>query len=335
VVPDTGTETREQVDELGRRFAATNLGPDDPHEAAADVESTPEPRASPHALVRFTEFGVEMNDHSRGVANSAAPDGRKVLKREQMVKDEPVALGELAPGVKVLARYPGMQPWLWEAKVVSVCHVHCTVQLLYDDGDEARVPTRCVRLRSRTCDTVAWGPGTPVVAVVSTYHHNGLNGFTRWAVATVEEGVTEAEAARGVPRACPTPSPAREDLDPVLRRMEPSEEDARAAAEVARLVGLAEASEEGSAARALVEAPPAMFLCPITHTLLTDPVVCSDGFTYEREAVVRWVQAERERGRKVTSPATNTQLASLDVVPNMVLRIAAREALEEALGRSS
>lgn len=55
--------------------------------------------------------------------------------------------------------------------------------------------------------------------------------------------------------------------------------------------------------------PPEDLLCPITLSLFQDPVVCEDGFTYERRAIVDWVQ---HRG---TSPMTNLRL-SQTFLPN-------------------
>lgn len=42
-----------------------------------------------------------------------------------------------------------------------------------------------------------------------------------------------------------------------------------------------------------------------------DPVIASDGFTYERSAIEGWL------ARKNTSPMTNEPLAHLTLVPNV------------------
>ncbi|MFT4551875.1 MAG: ankyrin repeat protein [Chlamydiales bacterium] len=39
-----------------------------------------------------------------------------------------------------------------------------------------------------------------------------------------------------------------------------------------------------------VPEPPLDFICPINKTLMEDPVKASDGFTYEREAIERWIR---------------------------------------------
>ncbi len=55
-------------------------------------------------------------------------------------------------------------------------------------------------------------------------------------------------------------------------------------------------------------------ICPITRSTFVDPVVAEDGFTYEREAIERWLQTSSR------SPQTNAVLRSRGVVPNIALR---------------
>merc|ERR1719387_2257574 len=33
-----------------------------------------------------------------------------------------------------------------------------------------------------------------------------------------------------------------------------------------------------------------VFLCPITHDAMRDPVICQDGYTYERQAITDWFE---------------------------------------------
>mmetsp|Transcript_24544 Transcript_24544/g.34293 ORF Transcript_24544/g.34293 Transcript_24544/m.34293 type:complete len:152 (+) Transcript_24544:39-494(+) len=54
--------------------------------------------------------------------------------------------------------------------------------------------------------------------------------------------------------------------------------------------------------------------CPITREVMKDPVICSDGHTYERSAIQQWLQ------RHNTSPKTNLPLASNVLIPNHSLR---------------
>jgi hypothetical protein len=41
-------------------------------------------------------------------------------------------------------------------------------------------------------------------------------------------------------------------------------------------------------------APPPAFLCPISHELMSDPVVACDGHTYERKAIAEWIQVSSD-----------------------------------------
>lgn len=55
--------------------------------------------------------------------------------------------------------------------------------------------------------------------------------------------------------------------------------------------------------------------CPITHEVMSDPVVAADGHTYERWPLRTWLL--RGNGN---SPCTGLPLAHSDVVPNMMVR---------------
>ena len=61
------------------------------------------------------------------------------------------------------------------------------------------------------------------------------------------------------------------------------------------------------------EMPPEL-LCPITLTLMADPVTTVDGMTYERYAIETWLQANN------TSPLTGEPLPVKLLVPNTALR---------------
>jgi hypothetical protein len=76
---------------------------------------------------------------------------------------------------------------------------------------------------------------------------------------------------------------------------------------------------------ALVEAH---FVCPITQEVIADPVVCSDGQTYERAAIQQWFAQGRN-----TSPATNLRLDSTISFPCIILRNVIHAAVPEALAR--
>ena len=47
---------------------------------------------------------------------------------------------------------------------------------------------------------------------------------------------------------------------------------------------------------------------------MTDPVICCDGHTYERQAIEMWLRTNSR------SPKTNQELASRELIPNHALR---------------
>merc|ERR1712228_269662 len=61
------------------------------------------------------------------------------------------------------------------------------------------------------------------------------------------------------------------------------------------------------------EIPPE-FLCPITHQIMTDPVLISDGHSYERVAIENWLIKHDK------SPMTNSVLGTKQIFPNHSLR---------------
>ncbi|KAL2892228.1 U-box domain-containing protein 33 [Bienertia sinuspersici] len=62
---------------------------------------------------------------------------------------------------------------------------------------------------------------------------------------------------------------------------------------------------------------PHYFICPIFQEIMEDPQIASDGFTYEAEAIRRWLDSGQD-----TSPMTNVKLSSHDFFPNHTLRSA-------------
>ncbi|BFZ22696.1 hypothetical protein BsWGS_25735 [Bradybaena similaris] len=69
---------------------------------------------------------------------------------------------------------------------------------------------------------------------------------------------------------------------------------------------------------------PDEFLCPITHELMRDPVIASDGYTYDRQAIVSWITKEHR------SPMTNVLLTSTEVTPNRTLKMMMQKFLNSA-----
>jgi len=64
------------------------------------------------------------------------------------------------------------------------------------------------------------------------------------------------------------------------------------------------------------------FCCPIDHCVMRDPVVLSDGHSYEQPNIVRWLATN------FTSPMTGRILEDRKLTPNLNLRNAIREWLE-------
>ncbi|KAL9656854.1 hypothetical protein ABK040_004388 [Willaertia magna] len=54
--------------------------------------------------------------------------------------------------------------------------------------------------------------------------------------------------------------------------------------------------------------------CPITQEIMKDPVICVDGHTYERSAIVQWLRIH------ACSPMTRQPMTAENLVPNIALR---------------
>ena len=73
----------------------------------------------------------------------------------------------------------------------------------------------------------------------------------------------------------------------------------------------------------MVQQPPDSFVCPVTLKLFVDPVICSDGHSYERVAIEDWIE------KKGTSPITNQIFTTKEVIPNITLRKAVEDWKEQ------
>ncbi|KAM0942055.1 putative protein kinase RLK-Pelle-RLCK-IXb family [Dioscorea sansibarensis] len=69
---------------------------------------------------------------------------------------------------------------------------------------------------------------------------------------------------------------------------------------------------------------PSYFLCPIFQEIMQEPHIASDGYTYEAEAIRGWLDSGHE-----TSPMTNLTLTHRELIPNLALRSAIREWMEQ------
>jgi hypothetical protein len=56
------------------------------------------------------------------------------------------------------------------------------------------------------------------------------------------------------------------------------------------------------------------FICPISLQIMRDPVLCSDGYSYERGAIEHWLRSCNR------SPVTNQPVEQAQLPPNHVLR---------------
>jgi hypothetical protein len=59
---------------------------------------------------------------------------------------------------------------------------------------------------------------------------------------------------------------------------------------------------------------PKVYFCPITHEIMTDPVLGTDGITYERIAITQWLEKEH------VSPMTRQPMAISDLKPNLAIK---------------
>ena len=67
---------------------------------------------------------------------------------------------------------------------------------------------------------------------------------------------------------------------------------------------------------------PRSIYCPITNFPMTDPVICSDGYSYDRISIEKWLQ------KKMTSPYTGADLPNSNLIPNHALRNTISELLQ-------
>ena len=59
--------------------------------------------------------------------------------------------------------------------------------------------------------------------------------------------------------------------------------------------------------------------CPITHEIMTQPVVLQDGYTYEKQAITNWLSHHSR------SPMTNLPINNFQLIPNLIVTQLIRE----------
>ena len=103
-------------------------------------------------------------------------------------------------------------------------------------------------------------------------------------------------------------------LDQIIE-METSETAAlKRAAEAATARQEAPRTRNAKRGRSRSDDDRAELICPILKTRMVDPVCTSDGHTFERDAIERWLTTHQ------TSPLTGLRLQTKDLVPNHALR---------------
>lgn len=65
---------------------------------------------------------------------------------------------------------------------------------------------------------------------------------------------------------------------------------------------------------------PESFFCPISATIMSDPVATVDGCAYERDYIERWFRERRQANQAITSPTTGLPLPSTTLMPLLALQ---------------
>ena len=145
-----------------------------------------------------------------------------------------------------------------------------------------------------------------------------------------EAAPSEDEVAPLAVEAAQAPEPpedaAEAPMPPLLEEAAAAERapmDAAAPPAVAVTAAIAQPTVAAAAPPPEPPEPPDEFLCPITQELMDDPVFATDGHTYERSAIERWLLKKR------TSPKTNEELLTTMLFPNHDKRGQVREWKEQ------
>jgi hypothetical protein len=64
--------------------------------------------------------------------------------------------------------------------------------------------------------------------------------------------------------------------------------------------------------------------CPVTHDVMTDPVIADDGLTYSKVGIDNWISVKKRIGETLTSPLTGANMK-----PNYIPNYALKDLLEE------
>ncbi|EOA12722.1 hypothetical protein CARUB_v10028126mg [Capsella rubella] len=74
-----------------------------------------------------------------------------------------------------------------------------------------------------------------------------------------------------------------------------------------------EADKARNSISAAPSQPPSHFLCPLLKDVMKEPCIAADGYTYDRSAIVEWMENNR------TSPVTSSPLQNVNLLPNHTL----------------
>lgn len=66
---------------------------------------------------------------------------------------------------------------------------------------------------------------------------------------------------------------------------------------------------------------PELFLCPITSDIMKEPVIASDGNTYEKSAILLWIQDLKNNKDDITSPFDRTPITENFIENRLVKNI--------------
>ena len=70
-------------------------------------------------------------------------------------------------------------------------------------------------------------------------------------------------------------------------------------------------------------------LCPISRSIFHDPVVASDGHTYERTHLKEWIANKKAQAQPIYSPMTREPMDNKTMIPNMLARSQVAAYLEQ------
>ena len=131
-------------------------------------------------------------------------------------------------------------------------------------------------------------------------------------------------AQSGAARLTVRPQRGARDRSQLLASLEGNDEASVELAVIQRARGRLEALEKRESLGLGSLTTPNEFLCPITQDVMIDPVVASDGHSYERSAIQAILERGSLDGGSALSPLTREELET-SLVPNINLRKRIRE----------